>query len=438
MSRSLSERKARLDELVRSAPFSPFSPGRWRSPLRGPWLTSVFGSVLLFGIPIEIVTGLISYAAYDPRLAHNNPTAHTGILSFYLFNWTAGPQWLFRVTQGVHVGLGLALTPVLLAKLWSVIPKLFEWPPMRSVAQALERLSLVLIVGGAVFEFVTGIMDIDYDYSFKFSFYEGHFLGAWLFITGFVVHVGFKLPVMVRSLRSRSLRTEMRTTRADTEPEPPDPDRLVAVAPARPTISRRGALALVGGSSLTVIVLTIGQTLGGPFRRVALLAPRGRSYGSGPTDFQINRTAATAGIHPAAVSGAWRLGLAGATRTEVTRSTLLAMDQLHASMPIACVEGWSTVQHWSGVRLGDLARLVGVEHPTGAYVESLEQHGEFARVTLAGNQVRAGHAMLALRVNGVDLSPDHGYPARVMLPAAPGVHCTKWVSSITFFGATPA
>jgi DMSO/TMAO reductase YedYZ molybdopterin-dependent catalytic subunit len=434
----LHARKEQLDERIVSAPFSPFSPKRWRSPLRGPWLTSVFGSILLFGIPIEFVTGLLSYDAYNPRLKGNNPTPHTGILSFYLFNWVSGPQWLFRVTEGIHIGLGLVLTPVLLAKLWSVIPKLFEWPPISSVAKALERLSLVLIVGGAVFEFVTGIMNIDYDYAFKFSFYTGHFFGAWLFITGFVIHVALKLPLMVRSLRSRPFRAEMRTSLAETRSEPLDPDGLVAVAPSPPTISRRGALALVGGSSLAILVLTIGQTLGGPFRRIALLAPRGRSYGSGPTDFQINRTARTAGIRPADTTSAWRLGLAGTTKTEVARSTLLAMDQLNASMPIACVEGWSTVQHWSGVRLTDLARLVGVEHPTGAFVDSLEKNGAFARVTLAGNQVRAGHAMLALRVNGVDLSLDHGFPARIILPAAPGVHCTKWVTSITFFGGPAA
>jgi DMSO/TMAO reductase YedYZ molybdopterin-dependent catalytic subunit len=43
--------------------------------------------------------------------------------------------------------------------------------------------------------------------------------------------------------------------------------------------------------------------------------------------------------------------------------------------------------------------------------------------------------MLALRVNGADLSLDHGFPARLMIPAAPGVHCTKWVRSIQFYGA---
>jgi DMSO/TMAO reductase YedYZ molybdopterin-dependent catalytic subunit len=96
------------------------------------------------------------------------------------------------------------------------------------------------------------------------------------------------------------------------------------------------------------------------------------------------------------------------------------------------VEGWSTVQTWSGVRLGDLAALAGVSHPAWARVRSLEQVGAFNHATLQANQVGDPDALLALRVNGVDLSLDHGYPARVIVPALPGVHNTKWVQSIEF------
>ena len=125
--------------------------------MRGPWLTSYFGSILLVGIPVMFVTGLISYASYDPRLAGNDTTPGKGILGFYLFSWVTNPSWVYRVSQGTHVILGLTLVPILLAKLWSVIPKLFEWPGMRSVAHFLERLSLMLVVGGASF----GIRDWD-------------------------------------------------------------------------------------------------------------------------------------------------------------------------------------------------------------------------------------------------------------------------------------
>jgi DMSO/TMAO reductase YedYZ molybdopterin-dependent catalytic subunit len=36
----------------------------------------------------------------------------------------------------------------------------------------------------------------------------------------------------------------------------------------------------------------------------------------------------------------------------------------------------------------------------------------------------------------VDLSPDHGFPARMIIPASPGVRNTKWVRTLTF--GTPA
>lgn len=153
------------------SPPGPFRRGFWRSPLRGPWLTSVFGLVLLIGVPVLFVTGLLSYAAYNPGLGRpNDMTPDKGLLGFYLFPWPTRPVWLYRLNQGIHVTLGLVLVPVLLAKLWSVIPKLFDWPPAVSVAQALERVSLFLLVGGSVFEFATGVLNIQTWYVFPFSF----------------------------------------------------------------------------------------------------------------------------------------------------------------------------------------------------------------------------------------------------------------------------
>ena len=110
---------------------------------------------------------------------------------------------------------------------------------------------------------------------------------------------------------------------------------------------------------------------------------------------------------------------------------LLAMEQHTADLPIACVEGWSTTQRWTGVRLADLARLAGVAVPASAHVQSLDKGG-FGQARLQSNQVLDPDALLALKVNGVDLSPDHGFPARIIVPAMPGVHCTKWVRSIDF------
>ena len=150
-----------------TAPPGPFRRSFWRSPIRGPWVTSVFGLALLVSIPVMFATGLLSYAAYNPDLSpFNDETPGKGVLGFYLFSWPTHPDWLYRLNQGVHVTLGLLLVPILLFKLWSVLPKLFEWPPLRSPAHLLERMSLFLLVGGAVFEFVTGILNIQTYYKF--------------------------------------------------------------------------------------------------------------------------------------------------------------------------------------------------------------------------------------------------------------------------------
>lgn len=405
---------------------------RWRSPLRGPWLTSVFGAALLALLPIVIVTGLLSYIAYAPQLDQALPK-NVGWLHLPVFDWPARPIWLYRLTEGSHVVLGLVLVPIVLAKLWSVIPRLFVWPPARSIAQIVERLSLIALVGGILFEIVTGVLNIQYDYIFGFSFYTAHYYGAWVFIAGFVVHVAVKFPRMLAALRSRSFRTVLRTPLARTRREPAGDSDLVAPTPEPATISRRGALAVVGGGSLLVFLLSAGQAFGGFSRGSALLLPRGRQPGPGPNGFEINKTAAAAKVGPADVAGTWRLTLHGGGRTvKLSRKQLLAMEQHTATLPIACVEGWSTQATWTGVRLRDLARLAGTPDPGSAHVRSIQRRGAFNHASLLSGQVSDPDAMLALRVNGVDLSRDHGYPARVIVPDLPGVHNTKWVRRIDF------
>ena len=100
-----------------------------------------------------------------------------------------------------------------------------------------------MLVGGILFEIVTGVLNIQYDYIFGFSFYTAHYYGAWVFIAGFVIHIAIKIPRMWAGLRSMSMRKVLRTnaerhpTRAirtrRAGPLPiPDPRRSAAAAPS--------------------------------------------------------------------------------------------------------------------------------------------------------------------------------------------------------------
>ena len=169
---------------------------------------------------------------------------------------------------------------------------------------------------------------------------------------------------MRAALRSRSLREELRTPLARTVPEPPDEHGLVAPDPAEPTISRRGVLALVGGGSALVTAVTLGETLGdapAPDRAAVAARPVVRRRAQ-RLPGQPHRP------RPRRSSGRRRLAARAARRARPrscsTAPSCSAMPQHTARLPIACVEGWSTVQTWSGVRLRDLVALAGVPDPS--------------------------------------------------------------------------
>jgi DMSO/TMAO reductase YedYZ molybdopterin-dependent catalytic subunit len=400
-------------------PPGPTRPEFWRSPLRSPRLTAMLGLVLLIGLPIVAITGLLSNDAYQPGLGSNALGRHLGPLDIYLFGWPNAPTFLYAVTQGAHVTIGLALFPVVLAKLWSVIPRLFEWPPVRSPAHALERLTLALLVGGALFEFVTGILNIQYWYAFNFDFPQAHYYGAWVFIGALIAHVTVKFGTMRHSLRTRE---EVLAVTAG--------HSLISPNPAPASMSRRALLTAVGGASLILFSQGLGQSVGGRLRALAFLLPRGRTR-PGPLGFPVNKTWARSGLKLAAVGGDWRLAVSGRRSMTFTRAQLLALPQYTHALPIACVEGWSTTQTWTGVRVCDLAKLAGVQGDATVTSISLE-HGTYGAATLGHEQVSDPRTLLALSVNGHTLPLDHGYPARIISPAIPGVHCTKWVTEMRF------
>lgn len=412
----------------------PFRREFWTSPLRGRWLTSFLGSVMLPLFVITALTGFLSHAAYNPGLGSNDLTGGFEV-ELYFFDWPTTPAWLYSLTQSLHLIAGFAVIPILLAKLWSVIPRLFERPATRSVAHALERLSVLMLVGSAIFLLVTGVINVEYWLTpLGFAFLPAHYYASFVFIGALFLHLVLKLPVVASTFRRegafRPLGEGIERMRA----ADPTIDTLASPAPAQPTISRRGMLGAVGLGSLGLVVMTTGANLLSGIREIALLSPRGQTGGpAGPDDFPVNKTAELAGVTTDQTGASWRLRLTGgSTDVELSRADLLAMDLHTERLPIACVEGWTTWQTWTGVRLADLAATAGASSEADVLVESLQEGGAFNQATLASNQINDTQSLLALKVNDEDLTLDHGFPARVIVPALPGVHNTKWVNKMTF------
>jgi DMSO/TMAO reductase YedYZ molybdopterin-dependent catalytic subunit len=323
------------------------------------------------------------------------------------FEWPARPAWLYRVTQGLHVTTGLVSVPLLLAKLWTVYPHFWTWPPIRNVAHLVERIALVPLVAGSLFLLFSGVANISLWYPWRFFFPAGHYSAAWITIGALIVHIGAKARITRRALSPGSS-------------ELLDPTS---------TLGRRGFLALVGSLAGVVAATTVGQTLA-PLRGLALLAPRLPDVG--PQGFPVNKTALSAGVEELARDPNYRLMVTGNVERPLilSREELAALPQTQATLSIACVEGWSATAQWEGVRVSDLLARAGARPGAEVTVESLQPSGLYKASELNPTHAADPATLLALRVNGEILALDHGYPLRLIGPNRPGVMQTKWVSRL--------
>lgn len=329
------------------------------------------------------------------------------------FDPPATPAWGYRLTQGLHVASGVAAVPLLLAKLWVVYPRLFTWPPVRSLRHAAERLSVALLVAAVIFELATGIANAGQWYPWRFGFTGTHYAVAWLAAGALALHLAVVLP------RTRGgERTAAEGDLAEGEPADGSPD---AVA------SRRRFLATTFGAAAAVTALSAGQSV--PLLApVAVLSPR--RAGAGPQDVPVNKTAAQARVLERLADPDYRLQLAGPRPVALSLTQLRAMPQRTVALPIACVEGWSSTGVWRGVPLRDLLALAGAGQGARALLWSLEPSGPYRRSVVGPAQAAHPDTLVALELGGAPLHPDHGYPARLIAPNRPGVFQTKWLQRI--------
>ena len=89
------------------------------------------------------------------------------------------------------------------------------------------------------------------------------------------------------------------------------------------------------------------------------------------------------------------------------------------SLPIACVEGWSTSAQWRGVRVPRTSPPSSAR-PAATCRAQLRRRGAYGSTLLQARVRDDPLTLVALELNGEVLHLDHGYPARLIAPARPG------------------
>ncbi|HRI42679.1 MAG TPA: molybdopterin-dependent oxidoreductase [Fimbriimonadaceae bacterium] len=133
----------------------------------------------------------------------------------------------------------------------------------------------------------------------------------------------------------------------------------------------------------------------------------------------------------------WRLRLEGLPGGErlLTLDDLLALPRTEQTTELMCVEGWSQIMTFAGVRMTDLLDalgsptippFVGMETPDGRYQVALDAASALHPQTL-----------LAYEMNGRPLEPRHGAPLRLAMPVKYGFKQIKRIGRIRFTERPP-
>jgi DMSO/TMAO reductase YedYZ molybdopterin-dependent catalytic subunit len=97
---------------------------------------------------------------------------------------------------------------------------------------------------------------------------------------------------------------------------------------------------------------------------------------------------------------------------------------------IHCVTKWSKLDTtWSGVVIDDLLRVAGIDPPT-AYL--LAESSDDYDTNLPVADLLGAKAMIATRFAGAPLEPEHGGPARLLVPHLYFWKSAKWIKGLRF------
>lgn len=98
-----------------------------------------------------------------------------------------------------------------------------------------------------------------------------------------------------------------------------------------------------------------------------------------------------------------------------------------------CVEGWSVVAQWQGVRLGDVVAMARPKHEARYVVFhtfDVDSNGTPYYESLSLEQAAHPQTLLALRQNYKPITADRGAPVRLRVPTQLGYKSAKWVRRI--------
>ena len=135
--------------------------------------------------------------------------------------------------------------------------------------------------------------------------------------------------------------------------------------------------------------------------------------------------------HVSLADWSFSLDSGGKVLKEWTWDEFNALPQTELKTDIHCVTTWSKLDtHWRGVSIDDLLKAAGLAEPPGDFTMA-HCDGDYTTNVPADDLV-GGKGMVATHYEGEPLAPEHGGPARLLVPHLYFWKSAKWVRTLEF------
>jgi DMSO/TMAO reductase YedYZ molybdopterin-dependent catalytic subunit len=128
-------------------------------------------------------------------------------------------------------------------------------------------------------------------------------------------------------------------------------------------------------------------------------------------------------------AGSYRLEVTGlvADRSTWSLDALNALPQTEQITRHICVEGWSAVGRWGGVRFADFLRRIGAD-PSAKYVGFKCRDDYYTSIDMA--TAMHPQTLLTLSYDGETLPPRYGFPMKLRMPTKLGYKNPKHIQAL--------
>ena len=135
----------------------------------------------------------------------------------------------------------------------------------------------------------------------------------------------------------------------------------------------------------------------------------------------------------------WKLRLikaAGDTQY-ISIEEIKALPKTEIIFDFKCIEGWSQVTHWGGVRFSDFAKKYGLDEQTKLQFTGLSTPDEGYYVGVDNKSMMHPQTLLCYEMNGAPLPLNQGAPLRLIIPVKYGIKHLKRIGTIFFSDKRP-